>query len=26
MLWYIRLVWCTWFNSFPIQVEAHQNN
>jgi len=24
--WYILLVLCTWFNSFSIQREGHQDN
>jgi len=24
-VWYILLVLCTWFNSFFIQLEAHQD-
>jgi len=25
-VWYILLVLCTWFSSFSIQLEAHQDN
>ena len=26
MVWFIFLILCTWFNSFSIQLEAHQVN
>ena len=25
-IWYILLILCTWFSSFSIHLEAHQNN